>query len=164
MRRCSPQLASLASFSVRQAKDFTGRENGSTWNQSLSAAQSFWPRSLSFVRITGSSLSAAIEPSLSTPLAQAVSVVDHAPTSQFAGRRPYTHPTKPPDKGAKRAGTGHHPGSRGRASSGGVQRKGLDAGWRPVSDSADPGAVRALRRDHGHHLADPAAQFDRRGG
>src|SRR5437899_1603910 len=51
MPRCLPQPASPASFSVRQAKAFTGRENGSTWSQSLSAAQSFWPRSLLFVRI-----------------------------------------------------------------------------------------------------------------
>src|SRR2546422_6533500 len=42
--------------------------------------------------------------------------------------------TNPPDKGVNRAGTGHNSGSRGRTSPGRVQRKGLDAGWGPVTD------------------------------
>src|SRR2546426_294580 len=58
---------------------------------------------------------------------------------------PILQPTNPPSqKGVNCAGTGHHPGSRGRASPWGVQRKGADVRWRPVADSTHARGVRPL--------------------
>src|SRR5713101_2434098 len=79
--------------------------------------------------------------------------------SWWYGDRPILQPTNPRSKKEVNcAGTGHHPGSRGRASAGGVQRKGSDAGWRPVIDSPHARSVRPLPSEHGHHSADLAAQ------
>src|SRR5207302_1931873 len=76
--------------------------------------------------------------------------------------RPILQPTKPPSQeGVNCAGTGHHPGSRGRASSRGVQRKGADVRWRPIADPSHARGLRPVPCDYRHHALDLAAEFTR---